>query len=164
MPPFGPGDRAADQQQVALGVDLEDLEAALGDPLAAHPARHLHALEHAGGIGAGADRARRADVVRAVGDRAAVEVVALDRALEALADRGRGDLHLLAGLELLDRELLADLRLGGLVAELDQDPRGRRAGLLQVAERGLAQLRSVGRDRRDLDGRVAVAVGDRGPR
>ena len=31
-----------------------------------------------------------------------------------------GDLDLLAGLELLDRELLADLRLRRLVAELDQ--------------------------------------------
>ena len=77
----------------------DDLEAALGDPLAAHAARHLHALEDAGGIGAGADRAGGADVVGAVGDRAAAEVVALDRALEALADRDRGDLDALARLE-----------------------------------------------------------------
>ena len=31
------GDGAPDQEQVALGVDLDDVEAALGDPLAAHP-------------------------------------------------------------------------------------------------------------------------------
>ena len=83
--------------------------APLGDPLATHPAGHLGALEDAGGVGAGADRAGRADVVRAVRDGAAAEVVALDRALEALTDRLRRDLDPLARLELLDRERVADL-------------------------------------------------------
>ena len=54
--------------------------------LAAHPAGHLHALEDARRRRRRADRARLADVVRAVRHRAAREVVALDRALEALAD------------------------------------------------------------------------------
>src|SRR6185295_4898302 len=80
-----PGDRAADHQQVAARVDADDLEALLRDALVAHLARPADALEHARGIGRGADRARRAHVVRAVAHGAAGEVVALHRALEALA-------------------------------------------------------------------------------
>ena len=48
------------------------------------------------------------------------EVVALDRALEALALRGAGDLDLLADLERLDGDRVADRQLAGLVAELDE--------------------------------------------
>ena len=43
----------------------------------------------------------------------------LMRALEALALRDAGDLDLLAGLEGLDGDGVADLQLAGLVAELD---------------------------------------------
>ena len=67
----GPGHGAADEQQVAGGVDLDDLEALLGDALVAHLARAADALEHARGVGRGADRARGAHVVRAVRLRAA---------------------------------------------------------------------------------------------
>src|SRR3954449_9519873 len=81
------GHRSPDQKQVPLGVDLDDVRAALGDPPGPHLAGHLHALENSGGIRARADGAGRPDVVRAVGDRSAAEVVALDRALEALPDR-----------------------------------------------------------------------------
>src|SRR3954471_4833849 len=77
-------DRAADHQQVLARVDAHDLEALLRDALVAHLARAADALEHAGGVGGGADRARGAHVVRAVAHGAAGEVVALDRALEAL--------------------------------------------------------------------------------
>ena len=87
MPLFGPGNGALDEQQVALDVDLVDGEPELGDALAAHAAGHLHALEDARRRRRRADRAGLADVVRAVADGAALEVVALDRALEALADR-----------------------------------------------------------------------------
>src|SRR3954470_392659 len=59
------GDGAADHQQVVARVDAHDLEAALGDALVAHLAGAADALEHARGVGGGADRARRADVVRA---------------------------------------------------------------------------------------------------
>src|SRR5919205_2104647 len=110
------GDRAAQHQQVVARVDAHDLEAALRDALVAHLARSAQALEHARGIRGGADRARRADVVRAVRDGAAAEVVALDRALEDLALRDARDLDLLAGLERLDRHGLADGQLTGLVA------------------------------------------------
>ena len=69
------------------------------------------ALEDARRSGRGADRARLADVVRAVRDRAAVEVVALDRAGEALADPDPGDLDRVARLEDLDGDGLADGQL-----------------------------------------------------
>src|SRR5262249_32258639 len=90
------GNGAPDQEQVALGIDLDDVRAALGDALRAHLAGHAHPLEDARRIGARADRARSADVVGAVRLRAAAEVVPLDRALEALADRDCGHLHPLA--------------------------------------------------------------------
>src|SRR5207249_2197721 len=88
--------RALDEQQVPLRIGGVDRQADLRDPLAAHPAGHPDPLEHARRRRRGADRARLADVVRAVALRAALEVVALDRALEALADRDARDLHLLA--------------------------------------------------------------------
>src|SRR4051794_5955899 len=122
-----PGHGAADHQEVRAGVDAHDLEALLRDALVAHLAGAADALEHAGRVCGGADRARRAHVVRAVRDGAAGEVVALDGALEALALRGPGDLHLVAGLERLDRHGVADGQLAGLVAELD-DVLHRRGG------------------------------------
>src|SRR4051794_30054679 len=54
------GHRSPDQKQVPLGVDLDDVRAALGDPPRAHLAGHLHALEDPGGIRARADGAGRA--------------------------------------------------------------------------------------------------------
>src|SRR4051794_4488476 len=133
----GAGHRAADHQQVLLGVDLDDLEAGLGDALVAHLAGAADALHHAGGPGRRADRARGAHVVRAVRLGAGAEVVALDRALEALALRGAGDLDLLADLEGLDGDRVADQPLVGVVAELDEVLHRGRAGLLEMAELGL---------------------------
>src|SRR4051794_22061967 len=153
-----PGDRPADHQQVVAGVDAHDLEAALRDALVAHLARPADALEHARGVGGGADGARRAHVVRAVADGAAGEVVALDGALEALALRDAGDLDLVAGLEGLDRDGLPDGELAGLVAEFDQVLHRRCVGLAQGAELGLGQVLLARRAERELGGLVAVAV------
>src|SRR3954454_781518 len=153
-----PGDRAADHQQGVARVDAHDLEAALRDALVAHLARPADALEHARGVGGGADRARRAHVVRAVADGAAGEVVALDGALEALALRDAGDLHLLAGFERLDRDGLAHGQLAGLVAELDEVLHRRRVGFAQVAELALGQVLLARGAERELDGLVAVTV------
>src|SRR3954469_20690967 len=153
-----PGDRAADHQQVVAHVDAHDLEAALRDALVAHLARPADALEHARGVGGGADRTRRAHVVRAVAHGAAGEVVALDSALEALALRDARDLDLLAGLEGLDRDGLADGQLAGLVAELDEVLHRRRVGLAQMAELGLGQVLFARGAERELHGLVAVAV------
>src|SRR3979411_748639 len=61
----GAGDGPPHEQQVVLGDHLDDLEPALGHALAAHAAGVLQALEHARGRGRRADRAGRADVVRA---------------------------------------------------------------------------------------------------
>ena len=117
-PPLGPGTAPRMSSRFWSATHVDDLEPALGDALVAHLARAANALEHARRRGRRADRARRAHVVRAVGDRAAAEVVALDRALEALALRGAGDLDLLALLEDVDGQLLADLEALALVAEL----------------------------------------------
>src|ERR1700759_451265 len=106
----GAGNGALDQQQVAVGVDRGDFKAALSAAFVAHLTRHPHPFEDARGEGAGADRTRGAHVVRTVGDRTGGEVVFLDPALEALADRDPRDFHLLAGLEALDRDVVTDLR------------------------------------------------------
>src|SRR5205085_6615066 len=92
-------DGALDEQEVPLRIDVVHRQAELRDALAAHAARHLDALEHARRRRGGADRARLADVVRAVRARAGAEVVTLDRALEALADADARDLDLVARLE-----------------------------------------------------------------
>src|SRR4051794_35666431 len=155
---LGPGHGAADHQQVVLGAHLDDLEALLGDALVAHLAGAADALHHAGGPGGGADRARGAHVVRAVGLRTGREVVALDGALEALALGRAGDLDLLADLERLDGDGVADERLARVVAELDDVLHGRSAGLLQVAELRLGEVLLLGGAERELDGLVAVAV------
>ena len=82
--------------------------------------------------------------------------MALDRALEALADPDAGDLHLVAGLEGLDGDGLA---LDGAVdpaAELDQLAVGTDAELLQMAELGPRELAVDDGVERELDGVVAV--------
>ena len=90
---FGARNRAADQQQVALDVDLDDLEVLDGAANHTHVARHALALEHAARRLALADRARRS--VRhghTVRGMVTGEVVTLHRAGEALADRGARDI------------------------------------------------------------------------
>src|SRR4051795_13429068 len=152
------GDGAADEQQVLGRTDVDDCDPALGDALVAHLPGQAHALEHARGRRARADRARRAHVVRAVALRARLEAVALDRALEALALRDARDLDLGADLEGLDGDRLADEQLTGLVAELHDVLHGRGVGLAQVAELGLRQVLLLGGAERELDGLVAVAL------
>ncbi len=146
---------AADEQQVPLGVHLVDDEPGLRDAVRAHVAGHLLALEHARRRRRRADRARLADVVRAVADRAAVEVVPLDRALEALPDRDARHLDPVAGLEGLDGDGLAGLELAR-AAELDEVPVPADARLAEVAELALRQLPVGDRVERELDGLVAV--------
>src|SRR4029077_11345552 len=127
-------------------------------------------------------RSRGANVVGAVGLGPAAEVMALDGALEALADRDRGDLHLLAGLEARDGDVVPNLRLGGAlgglllalallalaasgaggdvgVAELHECLQPCRARLLQMAGLGLADPVFGDRHVGELDGVVAIAVG-----
>ena len=87
------GHGAADEQQVLVGDHVDDLEAALGHALVAHLARAANALEHARRAWREAPiepGARTLCEPWLTGPRR--EVVALDRALEALALRGAGDL------------------------------------------------------------------------
>ena len=77
------GQRALDQEQVALGVAAHDGHLLDGDAVVAHPPGHARALEHLARVRAGADRAGLAVRVGAVRLRSAPEVVALDGAGEA---------------------------------------------------------------------------------
>ncbi len=85
--------------------------------------------------------------------------MALDRALEALALGGAGDLHAAADLEGLDGDRLAELQLAGLVAELDDGAHRRRVGLLEVAELGFGEVLLLRQPEGELHGFVAVALG-----
>src|SRR6266516_6340953 len=125
-------DGPLDEQQVPLRIGRVHGQADLRHPLAAEAARHLHPLEDARGRRRSAARAWLADVVRAVRDWATAEVVPLDRAREALADRDRRDLDLVAGLERLDRHRFAERRVAR-PAELDQVAVGSGLAVLQVA-------------------------------
>ena len=98
-PPFGTRHGAADQQQLALGVDARNDEVLRGALLVAQVARHALARQHAARILAHADRARRVGANRvAVGGAIRGEVVALDRAGKAFADRHARHVDLLADL------------------------------------------------------------------
>src|SRR3954452_14087474 len=157
-PALGPRHGAAEQEQVLVGDHVDDGQALLGHALVAHLARAPDALEDARWRGRRADRARGAHVVRAVGDRAAAEVVSLHRALEALALGGAGDLDGLPLLERVDGHRVAHLQLAGLVAELLDVAHGGGVGLLEVTECGLRQGLLGRRPGAELDGLVAVAL------
>ena len=108
--PRAPGQRALDEEEVALGVGADDPQLLDRGPLVAHVAGHLQALVDAARRRARADRAGLAVMVGAVGLGPAVEVVALDLAGEALALRDAGDVDEVALVEeVADRERLADL-------------------------------------------------------
>src|SRR6266508_1722802 len=132
-------------------------EADLRSPLGAHAPGHTDALEDARRRRGGADRARLANVVRPVRHRTAREVVALDRALEALADADPAHLHLVARLERLDGDGLADYSLRG-PAELDEVAVRLDAVLLQMAELALGELPLRDSVEGELHGLVAVLL------
>src|ERR687887_118618 len=155
---LGPRNGATDEHQVLVGDQLDDRQALLGHAAVAHLARAADALEDARRRRRGADRARRAHVVRAVRLGTGVEVVAFDRALEALALGDAGDLHGLADLEVLDGDGVAHRELADLVAELDQVAHGRDAGLLEVPELALREGLLADGAEAELDGLIAVGL------
>src|SRR3954470_5836821 len=157
-PALGARHGAAHEHQVLAGDQLDDREAELGHAPAAHAAGAANALEHARGRRRGADRARGAHVVRAVALGAGGEVVALDRALEALALGLAGDLDGLADLEGLDGHGVSHRELADLVAELLDRAQRRRVGLLEVAELALAQGLLAHGVEPELDRLVAVRI------
>src|SRR4051812_26656315 len=157
-----PGHGSADEQEVAARIDVDHLEPKLGHAPVAHVPRHADALQHPRRRGACADRARCPNVVRTVADGPTVEVVAANRALEALALRAAADLDLLAFLESRDGHLIADLELAVLVlaqAELGEVAEGGRAGLLQMTQPGLLEAALFGLAEGKLDRAVSVALG-----
>src|SRR5262249_38802302 len=62
--PVGTWDGTSDDEQVALGIGLNDLERLDRHALVAHTSRHARALQHAARCGARANGARRAGTVR----------------------------------------------------------------------------------------------------
>src|SRR5690606_38027803 len=106
---------AANGNQAALGIDANHFQVLRALLLGAHVAGHLLAGEHATGGLALADRTRRAVRQRVtVGGITHGEVVALDRALEALALGHALDVDDLADLE----DVGLDLAANGEVTEL----------------------------------------------
>src|SRR5262245_55321522 len=106
---LGARHRTLDQDEAARHVGLHHLEIERGDAFDAEVAGHLLALEGLARILAAAGRS-----VRAVRDRHAVrgaqsaEVPSLHRPGKALADRGAGDVDILADDEVVGRDLGAD--------------------------------------------------------
>src|SRR6267143_433391 len=96
QPVAGPGHRAAHEQEVALGVHSDHDQPELGEVPRSHVARHPLALDDPRWVGTGGDGARLAVPRVAVGLRPAVEVVAVDDALEAPALGDAADLHTVA--------------------------------------------------------------------
>ena len=121
---------------------------------------HLLALEYLAGVLALTGR-----TVRAVRDRVTVRgaatthVVPLDHALETLAGRGARDVDLLAGDEVLDGDLGADVdhvvggdaELGELRLRLDR-------GGSEMAAHRLRRVLHLGKANAELDGGVAVLL------
>src|SRR3954466_3521491 len=84
------GDRPADVDQIALGIDLLDPKVRLRVPLIAVLPRHRLALDDARRIGARPDGTRTAVLRVAVRVRSTTGLVALHDALEATALRRAG--------------------------------------------------------------------------
>src|SRR6185437_5220829 len=156
------GHGAADEEQIALDIDLHDLEILRRAAHHAHVAGHPPALEHAARGLALADGAGRAVRHRhAVGRRQATEVVPLHRAREALAFRRAGDVDPLAGLEEVHFDLGARLEIDLVAirqAEFHQRLAGRHVGLGVVAGDGLGIKLRPARAESDLHGAIAFLV------
>ena len=87
------GHRAFDHQKVVFGDYFNNLEVLHSHTFVAHLAGHTHSFEYLCGIGAGTDRAGRAQtVVLTVGSLTyATETMALNYTLEAFTLRGADD-------------------------------------------------------------------------
>src|SRR5262249_49414257 len=110
-PPVGTWDGTTDDEQVALGIGLNDLERFDCHALVAHAPRHARALQHAAWRGSAAARARRAGAGGlAVGAWAAAEAMTLHDACEALALRRADQVHALTSHEHPDVHHIAHRR------------------------------------------------------
>src|SRR3712207_2274524 len=148
---------AAHPELVLVGVHRDDLEVPHRGGLVTHLAWHALALEDAGRVRRGSDGAGLPDVVGAVGDRSAAEVVALDGPLEAPALAGSAHVDLVSDLEHLHADRPADVARDA--AQLLEVPAW---GSLQLGEGAGVRLAYPARPdgfEADLHGVVAVVVG-----
>src|SRR6185437_2022288 len=157
---LGARHRAAHHDQAALDIDLGHFQILGGDIVDAIMAVHLLVLEGLARVLTTAGTAQRA-----VADRDAVrgfetaEIPALHRAGEAAADGDAGDVHLLAGNEVIGLKLIAhfqqvraiDTKLCHLAARFE-------FGLGELAASGLGSVLDLGKTRTELDGGVAVLL------
>src|SRR6266404_2622962 len=88
--------RAPHEQEIALGVDLHDAQADLGEVAGAHMPGHALALDDARRVGARSDRSRLAVARITVRLGTAVEVMAVHDALETAAFGYAADLDAIA--------------------------------------------------------------------
>src|SRR5712664_1843232 len=95
---------AAHEQEIALRVDPHDAQTDLGGVALPNEPRQALAFDDARRVGARSDRSRLAVPRVAVGLGAAVEVMAVDDALETAALRHAADFHAIAFGEDGDRD------------------------------------------------------------
>jgi hypothetical protein len=157
---LGTRHRAADQQQVAHGIDFHNAQIFNGAVAYAHVARHALALEHAARSLALADRARRAVRHRiSVGFHAAREIVALHGALEAFAYRGTGDIDDLARAEHVDFDFAAGRQCVAFPLAQSEFLRGITGSYIRLGEmagEGLPDARCAAAANGDLNRTIAV--------
>ena len=107
---------ATDHEDALRRVRADDPQVLHGGLPGTHVAGHLDALDHAAGVGAGADGTGGAGAVRlAVRLWAAAEAVPLHDAGETVALRRAGNVDDVAGLEDLAADLLADFPVADVV-------------------------------------------------
>ena len=158
---LGARHRAADHDQAALDIDLGHFQILGGDIVDAVMAVHLLVLEGLARILAAAGTAQRA-VARSTRRGEASrprEIPALHGAGETAADGDAGDVHLLAGHEMIGLKLIADFQQ---VARIDAEFRhlaaGLDLGLGELAAFGLVGVLGLGKARAELDGGIAVLL------
>src|SRR5260370_10056054 len=152
--------RATHDQQIALGIDVDNAQADLGEVAGAHMPGHPLALDDARRIRARRDRSRFAMARGAVRLGPTTEVVTVDDALETAALRHAAYLHAVAFGEDCNRDGAARRRCFARHREAPDDARSDlHAALLHVARERLgcafrflraeAELRAPLGDRND---------------
>src|SRR5438105_8947720 len=150
----GPGH----DEQRARGIGPQDLEVADGHAIGALVRRHPETAKHTAGSRSRADRALPAQVVGPVRLRAPSEVVQVHRTLEAFSLRDPAHVHLVAGVEPVDADLLPR-REAGDVVDPDLAEHVQRRQILEVTALTARQLLLfLCAAEPELDGRIAVTL------
>ena len=157
--PAGPGNRTANQQQVFVGIHLDDFQVLRGDLHVAHVTRKMLVLPDARRERTAADAARSAMEHRTVRCVAAGIVPALHAAGKSAALADAGDIHQFAVCEVFHQHAIANLGFvfRFLEAHFLQDLHRSHVGLLEVPGHGLVDaLRLDEFHEAELRGVVAV--------